>query len=151
MKSYLRVRCDKAYLAHVRNFVRDQLTGMEVARNEAEQFVLAVDEACANCMIHQHQCDGYSTIEVSLYWQGEMLFAEIKDSGSPFPLDQYEPREVSDIVRSRGKGGLGINLIQRIMDIVKVEEQPGYSIYRLGKKLSALPLSQSGQAESPQG
>lgn len=151
MKSYLRVRCDKAYLAHVREFVRNQLAGMEVPRNDTEQFVLAVDEACANCMIHQHHCDGYSTIEVSLYRQGEMLFAEIKDSGNAFPLDQYEPRDVSEIVRSRGKGGLGINLIQRIMDIVKVEEQPGYSIYRLGKKLGPLPRPQNGQHEPPQG
>ena len=39
------------------------------------------------------------------------------------------------IVSKRIKGGLGINLIHRIMDEVKVEERQDYFIYRFGKYL----------------
>jgi len=38
-------------------------------------------------------------------------------------------------VRKRGKGGLGINLIHRIMDEINVEKRRDCFIYRLGKYL----------------
>ena len=135
MKAYLKVRCNKEFLATIREFVKDRLNDFEVKGQVSNQIVLAVDEACANCMIHQHQCDGYSTIEVSIYRVGETLYTEIKDTGKAFPIDKYEPTQITDIVRDRRKGGLGINLIRRIMDEIQVEEHRDCFIYRLGKRI----------------
>jgi serine/threonine-protein kinase RsbW len=137
MKAYLRVRCNKIFLATIRDFVKDRLADLEVTGLVSNQIVLAVDEACANCMIHQHQCDNYSTIEVSIYRENGTLYTEIKDTGKAFPIHEYEPEQISDLVRKRGKGGLGINLIHRIMDEIKVEEGQGYYVYKLGKRLDA--------------
>ncbi len=123
------------FLATIRNFVKDRLADLEVTGLVSNQIVLAVDEACANCMIHQHQCDNYSTIEVSIYRENGTLYTEIKDTGKAFPIHEYQPERISDIVRKRGKGGLGINLIHRIMDEIKVEEGQGYYVYKLGKHL----------------
>ncbi|MDX1905906.1 MAG: ATP-binding protein [Bacteroidia bacterium] len=148
MKSYLKVRCNKEQLATIRSFVHDQLQAMQVPAPDSDQIVLAVDEACANCMIHQHQCDGYSTIEVAIYKEGDTLYTEIKDTGSPFSLDTYQPRQLSDIVRSRSKGGLGIALIHKIMDVIKVEEGIGFYIYKLGKKLDGPAPGASGRGTS---
>ncbi|MDP5171449.1 MAG: ATP-binding protein [Bacteroidia bacterium] len=141
MKSYLRVRCNKAYLANIRDFVRSRLDELDVHGKTSDQIVLAVDEACANCMIHQHQCDNYSTIEVAIFRENGTLYAEIKDSGKAFPIHTYRPKNLEEIVKLRAKGGLGINLIHRIMDEIKIEETPDYSIYIFGKKL---PNSASG-------
>ena len=135
MKAYLRVRCNKANLAEVRAFVKAQLTDLDIHGKLSHQIVLAVDEACANCMIHQHQCDNYSTIEVSLYKKETVLYTEIKDTGKAFPIDKYKPKHVSEIVKARGKGGLGINLIHRIMDEVKVEEATDHFIYKFAKQI----------------
>ncbi|MEO1448406.1 MAG: ATP-binding protein, partial [Bacteroidota bacterium] len=114
MRAYLRVRCSKVYLATIRDFVRDQLHELNVNGQVSSQIVLAVDEACANCMIHQHQCNGYSTIEVSIYKEADTLYTEIKDTGKAFPIDTYQPAAITEIVKKRGKGGLGLNLIHRI-------------------------------------
>ena len=135
MKAYLRVRCNKGNLAIIRDFVRSRLQDLHVEGKDSNQIVLAVDEACANCMIHQHQCDNYSTIEVAIYREGGTLFTEIKDTGKAFPIDTYEPRHLNEIVKERRQGGLGINLIHKIMDIVKVEEKSDCFIYKLGKRI----------------
>lgn len=135
MKAYLRVRCNKAYLSTIREFVKSRLADLEVTGPVSSQIVLAVDEACANCMIHQHQCDNYSTIEVVIYREEGTLYTEIKDTGKAFPLHEYQPKQVSDIIQERGKGGMGINLIHRIMDEIEVEERRDYFVYKLGKHL----------------
>jgi len=109
---------------------------MEITGKICSQIVLAVDEACANCMIHQHQCDNYSTIEVAIYREDGILYTEIKDTGKAFPIHEYKPQKIKDIVKKRGKGGLGINLIHRIMDEIKVEEKHDHYIYKLGKRVS---------------
>lgn len=135
MKAYLRVRCNKDFLSTIRDFVRSKLEEFEVYGATSSQIVLAVDEACANCMIHQHQCDNYSTIEIAIYREHGVLYTEIKDTGKAFPIHEYRPQQLNDIVRKKGKGGLGINLIHRIMDEIKVEERRDHFIYRLGKHL----------------
>ncbi|MEL7531250.1 MAG: ATP-binding protein [Bacteroidota bacterium] len=135
MKAYLRVRCNKGNLAIIREFVRSRLQDLQVGGPISNQIVLAVDEACANCMIHQHQCDNYSTIEVAIYRDEGTLYTEIKDTGKAFPIDTYEPKQLHDIVKDRIKGGLGINLIHKIMDVVKVEEKRDHFIYKLGKRI----------------
>jgi serine/threonine-protein kinase RsbW len=109
----------------------------------SHQIILAVDEACANCMIHQHNCDNQTTIEVSIYRKNQTLYTEIKDTGKAFRIDQYQPQQVSDIIEARGKGGLGINIIHRIMDEINVEEKRDYFIYRLGKIVGPEPSSQA--------
>lgn len=143
MKAYLKVRCNKAFLSTIRDFVKSRLRDLQVTGPVSHQIVLAVDEACANCMIHQHQCDNTSTIEIAIYREHETLYTEIKDTGKAFPLDEYQPKQVTDIIEQRGKGGLGINLIHRIMDEIKVEEKRDYFVYRLGKHIdpNATPLA----------
>ncbi|MEL7341679.1 MAG: ATP-binding protein [Bacteroidota bacterium] len=135
MKAYLRVRCNKGNLAIIREFVRSRLQDLHIVGTLSNQIVLAVDEACANCMIHQHQCDNYSTIEVAIYRDEETLYTEIKDTGKAFPIDTYQPQQLAEIVKGRVKGGLGINLIHKIMDIVKVEEKRDHFVYKLGKRI----------------
>ena len=101
MKAQLEVTCHKRNLAVIRTFVRDWLEPRVLEGPVVNQIVLAVDEASANCMIHQHQCDDYSTIEVSIYREEQTLYTEIKDTGKAFPIDQYEPTELDDIVKSK--------------------------------------------------
>ena len=135
MKAYLRVRCNKEFLATIRDFVKSRLEDLDVKGQVSSQIVLAVDEACANCMIHQHQCDDFSTIEIAIYRDDETLYTEIKDTGKAFPINEYKPQGLQEIVRTRRKGGLGISLIHKIMDEIQIEEKRDHFIYRLGKHL----------------
>ena len=137
MKSYLRVRCNKKFLATIRDFVKEKLADMDINGRVSHQIVLAVDEACANCMIHQHQCDNLSTLEISIYKENNTLYTEIKDPGKAFPMHTYQPEQLQEIIKKRAKGGLGISLIHKIMDEIQVKQESNYSLYRLGKNLES--------------
>jgi len=137
-KSNLQVPCSKLSLAIIREFVNARLERLGVTGKIAQQIILATDEACANCIIHQHQCDIFSSIELTIYRQDNTVYIEIKDTGKAFPIDKYKPQKLEEIIRDRKKGGLGIMLIKRLMDEVKVEEHQDHFIYKLGKHLSML-------------
>jgi serine/threonine-protein kinase RsbW len=96
---------------------------------------LAIDEACANSIIHHHACDAKSSIRVSINRDGDTLVIELIDKGSPFPIDEYQPKELDEIIRNRTKGGLGILLINKIMDKIEVVQNTQEFTYRFTKYL----------------
>lgn len=136
MKAQLEVTCHKRNLATIRTFVRSWLEGRDLEGPVVNQIVLAVDEASANCMIHQHSCDGTSKIQVSLYEQKGSVWVEVRDTGRAFPIDKYQPRSLADLIKCRYKGGMGIHLIHRIMDTIEVEQKPEQIIYRFSKQIT---------------
>lgn len=135
MNESIQVTCSRSNLAVIRDYVKSCLDAFAVTGKTAGQIVLAVDEACANCIIHQHNCDGNSHIEVSLNHADGVIVIAIKDSGEAFPIDAYTPQSLEEIIRDRKKGGLGINLIHRIMDKIEVEQREGYHLYKFEKRI----------------
>lgn len=135
MKGNLRVKCSKDNLALIREFVKAKLEEFEIVGKICDQIVLATDEACANCIIHQHNCNGYSTIDVSIYLEEESVYVEIKDKGKAYPIHNYPRQHLDEMVKKRKKGGLGLVLINKLMDEVKIEERHDHFIYKLGKRL----------------
>lgn len=137
MKSYYTAVCSKTSLPKIREFVRRELDSLEVKPLISDQLVLAMDEACANSIIHQHQCDGTSNIELVIYKKGDAIHFEIRDVGTPFPIEKYEPADLHKAIKGRRKGGLGILLITRIMDKIEVIEQDKKFVYHFVKYLRA--------------
>lgn len=135
MKAFLKVSCQKDNLLTIREFIRTRLKDLDVPGKISHQIILATDEACANCIIHSHQCNGHSSIEVGIYKEGKTISIEIRDTGEAFPIHTYQPKQLHEIVKSRKKGGLGIMLIKKLMDEVKVEESDDFFVYKLSKHL----------------
>jgi serine/threonine-protein kinase RsbW len=135
MKTHYIAACSKQSLPKIRAFVEDELRGLEVQENVKHQLVLAVDEACANSIIHHHSCDEHSRIKLTISRKGRELLIELTDNGTPFPINQYQPRDLQEIIKNRTKGGLGIFLINKIMDKVEVIEDQDHFVYRFTKYL----------------
>lgn len=135
MKSNYIAVCSKQSLPKIRAFVEHELLSMDIQGATVHQLVLAVDEACANSIIHQHSCDGKSRIQLSITRRGNELLIELTDNGTPFPINEYQPRDLQEIIKKRTKGGLGIFLITQIMDKVEVLEAEKNHIYRFTKYL----------------
>ena len=135
MKARLKVYCSISNLPQIRDFMRSNLREMEVVGKVSEQIVLAVDEACANAIIHQHSCDGYSCIELSLYKENEQIFIELKDTGKAFPIDTFEPKSTEERIKCHQRGGMGVFLIRSIMDNIQIEQKKDYYIFRFVKNL----------------
>jgi serine/threonine-protein kinase RsbW len=136
MKAQFTAVCTKASLAEIRKFMEQQLVRMGIGEPIVYQLVLAVDEACANSIIHQHHDDGVSVIEIRVELKDHRLVIELEDEGEPFPIDQVTPEaDIESIVKSRAKGGLGLILITRIMDKVEVIRGGKHFTYRFIKKV----------------
>ena len=64
MKDKLTVPCEKQSLSVIREYVLNQLDLFQVGEVLANQIVLAVDETCANSIIHGNQTDANHNLEI---------------------------------------------------------------------------------------
>lgn len=133
MKTHYVATCTKQSLPKIRAFVEEELRSLHVQESMTHQLVLAVDEACANSIIHHHECNEHDRIKLSISLDGKKLVIELTDNGTPFPINEYKPEDLQEIIRKRTKGGLGIFLITKIMDQIEVVESDDFFVYRFIK------------------
>lgn len=136
MKDKLIISCNKSNLTKIRTFVLGILQSHEVHEIEAHKLVLAVDEICANLIIHSNHCNPTHTIEVHVDINPkEKVIFVIRDQGDKFNLNSYSEPSMEEIISSRRKGGVGLMLVRRIMDKIEFSTDKNYNICRLTKKL----------------
>ena len=132
----LKAHCSKKQLREIRAFVEKVLKSHEMPDIEAYQIVLAVDEICANLIIHSHHCNAEESFEVRInYKDNEEIIFEIVDEGMAFALNKYAEPNLKEIVRTKRKGGLGLMLVQRIMDKIEFTKKNNKNVCLLCKKI----------------
>ncbi|MFY0608214.1 MAG: ATP-binding protein [Cyclobacteriaceae bacterium] len=136
MNKKLNIACSKANLATIRDFVGRHLLEQELSDLEVHKIVLAVDEVCANLIIHSNNCNPTHQIEimVNLVPHDQIIFV-IKDQGISFNPAVYAEPSMDEIISSRRKGGVGLMLVKRIMDKIEFTTEKNYNICTLTKKL----------------
>jgi len=118
----LSVPADEGQLSRVRDFVTEVCGEAGFTTRETNNTKLAVDEACTNIIKHAYEEDpGDIAVraEISL---GDIAF-RIVDSGKPFDFAGVKDPDLNQYVETGKKGGLGVFLINRLMD--RVEYRPG--------------------------
>lgn len=136
MKHNISISCSKQNLAKIRQFVQQTLDMYQVPDVESHKLVLAVDEVCANLIIHANNCNPGEKLELIINIDpDENIVFEIKDQGIGFDISKYKEPQIEDIVMSKRKGGLGLMLVKRIMDQVEFTHEKNHNICRLIKKL----------------
>lgn len=132
----LKANCSKKQLREIRAFVEKVLKSHAMSDIEAYQLVLAVDEICANLIIHSHQCNADESFEVCInYKDNKEIIFEIVDDGKAFALNQYSEPNLKEIIHKKKKGGLGLMLVQRIMDKIEFHKRNNKNICILCKKI----------------
>jgi serine/threonine-protein kinase RsbW len=130
------VSCEKSNLKSIREFVIDTLNQYNLAEEELNLVVLAIDEVCSNLIIHSHRCNKNETIEVRIQEKGGKMVFEILDKGEIFNISEYQVPTMDKIIQTRSTGGIGLILVKTIMDKIEIENGKGVNICRLFKKLS---------------
>jgi serine/threonine-protein kinase RsbW len=139
MDNKLKVSCKKEKLKDVRLFVETLLQSHQIPEVEAGEMVLAVDEICANLMIHSHNCDPKKHIGVKVkVSKGKEVIFEITDYGVGFNFCRYKEPSLEDIIKEKKKGGVGLILVKRIMDRMEFVRKANRNIYRMVKKLDTV-------------
>lgn len=137
MKHKLTIACSKSNLTTIRQFVSELLVSTNINEVETHKLVLAVDEVCANLIIHSNHCNPTKKIDILVDINGsEQIIFIIKDRGIRFDLNTYKEPSMDDIISSGRKGGVGLILVKRIMDKIEFSTDKNCNICRLTKNLS---------------
>jgi len=136
MKHNITISCQKQNLAKIRQFVQQTLDMYHIQDIESHKLVLAVDEVCANLIIHANNCSASENLELIIDINpSEKIIFTIKDHGVGFDISTYQEPEIQEIVNSKRKGGLGLMLVRRIMDKIEFSTEKNHNICRLIKEL----------------
>jgi serine/threonine-protein kinase RsbW len=131
------VSCQREELKTVRDRFGSELEAHGISGLLRDQIVLAVDEACANAIIHGNDCDASRTIKLEADLREGILTVRVYDVGR-FDLDPAVlERNLDYYVRNKMKGGLGLKLIHLIMDEVRFDYSDGVFICTMIKAVPA--------------
>ena len=135
MKKSLTIGCDKSELIKVRQFTSSHLEYYNIPDLQAHKLILAVDEVCANLIIHANDCNPENQIEFEIHNGSSQLIFIFKDTGAGFDINSYESPSMEEIISTRRKGGLGLMLVKRIMDRIEFSTEQNRNICKLIKTL----------------
>ena len=65
MNNNLTIACSKKNLIHIRKFINDSLSQIELRTTHLNLIVLAIDEICSNRIIHSNQCNDAKKLEIN--------------------------------------------------------------------------------------
>jgi serine/threonine-protein kinase RsbW len=137
MNYKLNINCQTSALAELRSFLNRSLTDFSLNEIEKHQVTLAVEEVCANLIIHSHGCNPKDHIQLEVKNLNSRLIFEITDQGMAFNLLEYEAPDLKKVMVEKRKGGLGIILVKKIMDEIEFESTNGKNVCRLIKKFGS--------------
>lgn len=110
----LSIRSHPENLKKIRKVLEKTLLEAGVEAQEQDNIILAVVEACSNIIRHSYQDDYSRPIDMTFGIKGGRLTITILERGLPFDTDAFTPRDVTQVK----PGGLGVHIIQQVMDEV---------------------------------
>ena len=135
MSQKLNISCSKDNLKNIRDFVSKSLDPYHLDEVELNNIILAVDEVCANLIIHSHACNPDDSFDLVISPAHSGILFEFIDHGVGFDIARYESPPLSEIVRQGKKGGVGLLLVRKIMDDIRFENEGSKCVCRLFKKI----------------
>lgn len=137
MQNVLRISCSRRNLQQVRDFVRGFLLVSRQSEVLINQVVLAVDEVVANFIIHANREDESQFLDLTLFLHEHSLDVEIEDHGPTLylPPPHQNPDLRAYIAQGR-KGGVGMTLVNRLMDRVEFFTRDAHTVCHLTKHLA---------------
>lgn len=119
----LTVNASTKNLVEVREFVATYASQEKFTKQQINDIRLAVDEAFTNIIKHAYKNDDTKKVYVELQFDDEKLCVIISDYGISFDIDSYQIPDVRDQIKEKKRGGMGVYLIQNLMDEVTYRNQ----------------------------
>ena len=120
----------------MRKYVTEVLIDHHVSEIETNMIVLAVDEVCANIIIHGHEGRNKQKVSLSIDFNDKGVSFEIIDYGHAFDIVNYKAPVIDDLIKNQYKGGIGIVLVKKIMDEIHFSSTSDQNKLKLFKKVS---------------
>jgi anti-sigma regulatory factor (Ser/Thr protein kinase)/DNA-binding XRE family transcriptional regulator len=131
------------YLSVLASLITEAGRVHHIDRRNMEDILLAVDETCTNIIKYAYDVGSLAYFTVRLTFDPGMIQIEFRDNGKPFnPLDATLPNR-DRIREGEDPGGLGIFLIQKLMD--RTEYRYGVDTGNCLTLVKSVSLSRKGE------
>ena len=98
-------------MGDIREFLEEVLSKNNIPEVTMGSLVLAVDEVCANLIIHSHNCNEKEHIELKVdVSKKDGVTFYIIDHGDGFNIGDYQEPSISEIVRTKKKRRYGTDV-----------------------------------------
>ena len=136
MQYKYRVSCQKDRLKKIRSFIGKTLVKHIRSEKDIHFLILAVDEVCTNLIVHSHNCNPKDYFDLNILFENNHIVFEIKDTANEFNILDYKEPTIEQLVAEGRQGGLGLNLVKKIIDKIEISRENNLTVYKLYKKLS---------------
>jgi serine/threonine-protein kinase RsbW len=102
-------------------FLQEFWSAEKLPAAQAPTFELALEEVFANIVMHGSRPDRIATVEVSLALAESRVTMMIEDDGPAFDPLKLPAPDVRASLADRPVGGLGVYLVQQVMDSVSYQ------------------------------
>lgn len=112
-------------LVIIRDVVSKVATKVGFNNDDVSKIELAVDEACTNVIKHAYGQNSNNSIEVIIQTDNKKLMVTVSDKGKGFNPKDVKFPNMKEYLAEMRVGGLGIYLIESLMDKVDFDIKPG--------------------------
>jgi len=96
---------------------------------------LVLEEAISNIIFYAFDDDSEQKISLTIEYEDKTLSILIRDSGKPFDPTRQRPPDITLSAQERSIGGLGIFLINKLMDHVVYGREDNMNVLTLKKSM----------------
>ena len=131
----LSVGSSTEYISEVRDFVATHAKSVGLSEKEISEIRLAVDEAYTNIIKHAYKNVPSNPVKVELGFNNSELWISIMDHGESFKPEEYKAPDILKRIKNKQRGGMGVFLIQKLMDQVQYNRKGQMNEIRMVKNL----------------
>lgn len=131
----LSVEASTAHLAEVRDFVASYAVKVGFSQKEISEIRLAVDEAYTNIIKHAYKNNGTNPVEIQLGSDNNSFWISLMDQGESFDMSTYKEPQLLEQIKQKKRGGMGVYLINKLMDQVQYSRKGNFNEIRMTKHL----------------
>jgi serine/threonine-protein kinase RsbW len=106
-------------LVVIADFVAAVAERLGLDDDETFALQMAIDEACSNVMEHAYRGRSDGQVSVRLQALDDQVVVTIHDQGEPFDPQSVPRPDTSAPLQKRQNGGLGLYLMEKLMDSVE--------------------------------
>lgn len=126
---------DVVAIESVRAFVKDRTADLALGDGVLYQLQLALVEAVTNIIVHAYRGERGHPIWLEMSQDHEGLTFEVRDKGTFFDFSKLPDPDLKRHVAERKTGGLGVYMMRKLMDDLKISHEGDWNVLRMRKRL----------------
>jgi serine phosphatase RsbU (regulator of sigma subunit)/anti-sigma regulatory factor (Ser/Thr protein kinase)/transposase len=143
----LKVTAEERHLVEIRDFVQDVGEKLLIPQKILANTKLAVDEACTNVVKHGYKGEPGGFIEIVITGNGREFSIAIHDTGKGFDLRNVKSPDLKMYVETRKRGGLGVFIMNQLMDEVRYRAGHDGNVLTMVKRLGRNTRRRHGKGQ----